>query len=195
MYNVSLLPNEYRALNKLARKKDATLLIAIVIMCCFLLAYLVISIVSINKDSMLKEAEAKDLVLENKIALLLDLEKLNDDVKKQSNQMQTAVGTTPVWADLVATIGNAVKPYITITSIDTSYEKDIGECAISGISYDYDSVSMFIEELEAIPEIENVKCSFSNQVYFENDSASSFDITFNILSESEYQLPLEVFNQ
>ena len=51
MYNVSLLPYEYKLLNQQARKKDYTLLIAIALMYLSITHIFYLSVISSRKDS------------------------------------------------------------------------------------------------------------------------------------------------
>ena len=88
MYNVSLLPYEYKLLNQQARKKDYTLLIAIALMCCLLLTYFILSVISARKDSALEDAKAINSDIEEQIASLVSIEELNNEMRKQTIKLK-----------------------------------------------------------------------------------------------------------
>jgi len=184
MYNVSLLPYEYKLLNKQARKKDYTLLIAIAIMCCLLIAYFILSIISSRMNSTLKDAKVKNSDIENQIASLLSIEELNNEISKLYDKAQTAVGTTPVWANIIADIGNTVKPTASFTDIKMSYNEDTGEGVINGVVYDLASLTEWLNELEEISGINDIKFSISSNSG--SNEPIQFELIFTVLPASSY---------
>jgi len=184
MYNVSLLPYEYRILNKQARKKDYILLIAIAIMCLLLLAYFVLSIVSVGKHSELKELKARNSEIEDQIATLVNVEELDNEVKKINDKIKTAMGTTPKWADIITEIGNTVKPTTSIISIKMDYNDETGKCVIEGKASNLDVITEWLNELETVPGIDDITLIISDNS-FTIKNYISFELNMNLLPNSE----------
>ena len=184
MYNVSLLPSEYRILNKQARKKDYILLIAIAIMCLLLLAYFVLSIVSVGKHSELKELKARNSEIEDQIATLVNVEELDNEVKKINDKIKTAMGTTPKWADIITEIGNTVKPTTSIISIKMDYNDETGKCVIEGKASNLDVITEWLNELETVPGIDDITLIISDNS-FTIKNYISFELNMNLLPNSE----------
>ena len=179
MYNVSLLPYEYKLLNQQARKKDYTLLIAIALMCCLLLTYFIISVISARKDSALEDAKAINSDIEEQIASLVSIEELNNEMRKLNDKAENAVGTTPIWADIIADIGNTVKPNTSITDIKMSYNDKSGEGVINGTAYDISSLTKWLDELEDVSGIDDAQFSISSTSG--SNQLIRFELNFTVL--------------
>ena len=185
MYNVSLLPYEYRVLNKQARKKDYILLSVIAIIFCLLLVYLFMSITSARKDSILNKLEAENSDIEEQIESLENIEELNNKVKNLTAKVQSAIGTTPDLAGIIVDIGNTVKPTISITNISISYSDDSGECVIKGNVFDIAAMTEWLNELENIPGINDIKYSVSDNL--RSGQFIGFELTCTVLPRSANQ--------
>lgn len=179
MYNVSLLPYEYKLLNQQARKKDYTLLIAIALMCCLLLTYFILSVISARKDSALEDAKAINSDIEEQIASLVSIEELNNEMRKLNDKAENAVGTTPIWADIIADIGNTVKPNTSITDIKMSYNDKSGEGVINGTAYDISSLTKWLDELEDVSGIDDAQFSISSTPG--SNQLIRFELNFTVL--------------
>ncbi|HHU90705.1 MAG TPA: hypothetical protein GXZ22_06575 [Clostridiaceae bacterium] len=179
MYNVSLLPYEYKLLNQQARKKDYTLLIAIALMCCLLLTYFILSVISARKDSALEDAKAINSDIEEQIASLVSIEELNNEMRKLNDKAENAVGTTPIWADIIADIGNTVKPNTSITDIKMSYNDKSGEGVINGTAYDISSLTKWLDELEDVSGIDDAQFSISSTSG--SNQLIRFELNFTVL--------------
>lgn len=179
MYNVSLLPYEYKLLNQQARKKDYTLLIAIALMCCLLLTYFILGVISARKDSALEDAKAINSDIEEQIASLVSIEELNNEMRKLNDKAENAVGTTPIWADIIADIGNTVKPNTSITDIKMSYNDKSGEGVINGTAYDISSLTKWLDELEDVSGIDDAQFSISSTPG--SNQLIRFELNFTVL--------------
>ncbi len=179
MYNVSLLPYEYKLLNQQARKKDYTLLIAIALMCCLLLTYFILGVISARKDSALEDAKAINSDIEEQIASLVSIEELNNEMRKLNDKAENAVGTTPIWADIIADIGNTVKPNTSITDIKMSYNDKSGEGVINGTAYDISSLTKWLDELEDVSGIDDAQFSISSTSG--SNQLIRFELNFTVL--------------
>jgi len=202
MYNVSLLPYQYKELYKHARKKDYTFLLIIVIMCVLILAYFILSVISAGKDSMLKNFKESNSMLEQQISSLKSVDELNKKVSSLSDKVQKATGNTPDWANLIAEIGNTVKPNTTINSIRMSYiektkntndssgnakdskkNEGIIECEV----YDIYTLAEWLKELKGISDIEEIKCSIIDETKLQNSKSIPVEIKFKLLPGTEKQ--------
>jgi len=183
MYNISLLPSEYRILNKQARKKDYTLLIAIGIMCLLLISYFVLSIISAGKNFELKGLKDKNLEIENQIVTLEEIEELDNEVKKINDKIKTAMGTTPKWADIITEIGNTVKPTTSIISFKMNYMNDAGKCEIEGNAFSLTALTEWVNKLETIPDIDDITLVITENT-INLDKYITFKLDSNLLSDS-----------
>ena len=166
-------------LNQQARKKDYTLLIAIALMCCLLLTYFILSVISARKDSALEDAKAINSDIEEQIASLVSIEELNNEMRKLNDKAENAVGTTPIWADIIADIGNTVKPNTSITDIKMSYNDKSGEGVINGTAYDISSLTKWLDELEDVSGIDDAQFSISSTSG--SNQLIRFELNFTVL--------------
>jgi len=198
MYNVSLLPYQYKELYKQARKKDYTLLAAVAIMCVLIFAYFILSVIAAGKDTILKDSKEINAMLDQQISSLKEVDELNKKVSNMSDKVQKATGKTPDWVRLISEIGNTVKPNATINTIKMSYtdnpndgsentknSKTKNEGLITCKVYDINTLAHLLKELEGISGIDQIKFSILNEVISQNDRAITVEINFRLLPGAE----------
>lgn len=193
MYSVSLLPYEYRLINTKARKKNVNLLIAMGVMGVFFLIYVILSVVITTNNAKLKDIRKEAAVVENQISEIDDILNMSNDVSKLLNEATLAAGTNPEWGELITNIGNSVPESVSLISIDMKYETSEGECSIKGTGLTHKSVSEWMQRLEKVKDIGEIKCVISTQTaHQEENSPVNFELNIPLQKGPGYQLPTEV---
>ncbi|MCX7773783.1 MAG: PilN domain-containing protein [Clostridia bacterium] len=192
MYSVSLLPYEYRMLHQNARKKDVSLLIAVVAMAVAMAVYLFLSISAASKDRELEDIQAQQQSVSRQITRLQDLEGLNSKASSLLSQAMLAAGSNPTWSNLIAALGNSVPQSVGLTNISMKYAGIGGECILQGTAVSHQAVSEWMKELSALKGIGEIKCSFSSEDESNANNQVQFELRFPLLPGPGYKLPAEV---
>lgn len=191
MYSVSLLPYEYRMMHQKARKKDISLLLAILVMGILAAVYFILTFSAYAKAQTLKELEAQNADVEMQSAKLEGLLELNAEVTGLLTQTSAAIGSIPEWNKLIKTLGNSVPETVNIININAKYTTDSKQCILNGKAADYKSVAEWISSLEKLDEIGEVRCKTSA-----NEGKSVlFEISIELMSGRGYMLPMEVIEK
>ncbi|NMA67528.1 MAG: hypothetical protein GX957_15065 [Clostridiaceae bacterium] len=188
MYNVSLLPAEYRLKHQSEKKKDASLLIALSAMCALLIIYLVLTFITNSKTKELDRLIKQNKLTTAEITELTPLSSLYKETQSTFDIVKSAAGTNPEWDNFVAFIGNSIPETMGLISIDMSYSGSSGKCIIIGTAQDHKTVSDWIVCLEEASRTGEIRCSYS-----EVSSGSlwpvEFEISFSLLPGEGYKLP------
>lgn len=192
MYSVSLLPSEYKAIHQNARKKDILLLIAIGVIGVLTVIYLTlyIAVLNMEKEYLVLQDENVDILIQ--IDKLDDIEPLYSQVNSLLARAVAAKGMNPKWDELIACIGNSVPESVGLSSISLQYNGTNQQCVIEGTANNHQAVAQWLEVLETVEGIDQIKCSFSTVQQQEIDTVSKFKLSFSLLPGPGYSLPLEV---
>lgn len=190
MYSVSLLPSEYKALNVKAKKNKVGLYISAIALICIMFVYFYFFFLSAKFDGKLDELKDESAQLSKKVKKLEPLEALSNSVAQQLGEVLIAWGNKPVWDDLISSIGNSVPETISISNMSFKYTEQVGECIIQGDANSHNDVSFWMQQIESISGIGEIKCKDSS----EDEGDIHFELSIILLPGQGYQLPLEVLS-
>lgn len=193
MYSVSLLPYEYRLLNTKARKKNMSLILAMVAMGLLFAVYIILTIILTSKNSKLNEIRKEATSVESQISKIDDLFVISNEVSKMLNDASSAAGTNPEWDNLITSIGNSVPESVSLKSIEMEFNSTDGECNILGTGLTHQSVSEWLQKLEKVTGIGEILCEIST-IDNMNDLTNPvrFELTIPLQKGPGYKLPMEV---
>lgn len=194
MYNVSLLPKEYRMLHSSTRKKNIALVSSIIVMAVLLVAYLILTVIISGNSLELKGIKAENGAIVSQINSLVDLKTLNEDVNIMLNDVEEAMGTSPHWDDLIIKIGNSAPPTISVSNYTVEYEPDSnsGSGSIVGMAANNEAISWWLVSLEDIDELSQITFKHSTKSSEDEKSPVNFEIKFTVNEGPGYILPVEV---
>ncbi len=193
MYSVSLLPYEYRLINSKARKKNISLILAMVAMGLLFAAYIILTIILTSNNAKLNEIRKEANSVESQISKIDDLLIISNDVNEMLNRASLASGSNPEWGTLITSIGNSVPESVSLKNIEMEFTSSEGECSILGTGLTHQSVSEWLQKLEKINGIGEVLCEIStidNQDDITNPVR--FELTMPLQKGPGYKLPMEV---
>lgn len=188
MYKVSLLPNHYILQNQARKRKDKLLKISLVVMCTLFAVYAASVILHTAVKNEFRTLQKENKRVLEEISELEYLSALNNDINAIYNRAKTAVGNNPDWNKLIVDIGNSTPETIGITNMELSYEGGNGTGKIMGLALDHSTVSAWLETLNELIEITDVRCSFLTQTQESADDLVQFEITMKLRPGSGYMI-------
>ncbi len=194
MYNVSLLPKEYRMIHTNTRRKNIALVASMIIMAVLFVVYLILAIVLSGKRAELDGLKAQNSAMRVQINSLAELKTLNEEVTLNLADVNKAIGTSPDWDKLIVQIGNTAPPTISVQNYSIEYEPEtnIGIGSITGTAANYDTVSLWLVTLKEVEDISNITFKYSSKTSDDENSLVGFEINFIVNEGPGYTLPLEV---
>lgn len=192
MYSVSLLPYEYKLLNTKARKKNVNLLIAIVVMGVLFVVYMILTVLLTGNNAKLNEIRKETYALEAQISEIDDLLTINNNVSSLLKNATLAAGSNPEWGNLIASFGNSVPETLSLTAIEMKYSEPEGQCNIKGSGITHQSVSEWIQRLNEVTGIGEIKFNISTSAAQSDIAPVNFELSFPLEKGPGYQLPMEV---
>jgi len=177
MYNISLLPSEYRMLHQASKKKDKGLMISIIVMLGLFALYLGLTLAMAAKGRELDSIRNTNRIVENRISGIGELIALKNEAKSLSDMASKAYGKNPEWDSLLAEISNTVPENIGLTSIQLSYSDGKGNCIVQGVSLNHQGVTDWIKALEELNKTGEVMCNYAQ----ETQGQVEFEISFALL--------------
>lgn len=177
MYNISLLPSEYRMLHQASRKKDKGLMISIIVMLGLFAVYLGLTLVMASKGHELDSIRNTNRIVENRISGIGELIALKNEAQSLSDMASKAYGNNPEWHSLLAEIGNTVPEDMGLTSIQLSFSDGKGNCIVQGVASSHQGVTDWIRALEELNKTGEVMCNYAQ----ETQGRVEFEISFDLL--------------
>ena len=193
MYSVSLLPYEYRIINTKAKKKNVSLFIAMGVMGVFFVVYFILTIVLAGKNSELISIRNEADAVEAQISEIDDILTISNNVNLLLKDASLAAGKNPEWGRLITVIGNSVPESVNLVNTQMKFEDSEGECSIKGTGLSHKAVSDWIQRLEKVENIGEIRCVIStlSDKNVEN-SPVNFELSVPLPDGPGYQLPMEV---
>jgi Tfp pilus assembly protein PilN len=188
MKNISLLPVEIKQYHRSSKKRNVLIIIALVILALFIMAYLGLSMAAVLPQQQLKAIRQERAEIQSKIAGMQQYEEILNNAKGVEAIISEAMSNNPDWSTFLKTIYNEMPQDVWITGFTTEYENNAGSLKITGKAESNNSVSRWLSKLESTEGIADVKCNFTSTEETE-DNAVSYEISAAILPGSTYQLP------
>lgn len=193
MYSVSLLPYEYRLINTKARKKNISLILAMVAMGLLFATYIILTVILTSKNAKLNEIRKEATSVESQISKIDDLLVISNEVNRMLNDASVAAGSNPEWSSLITSIGNSVPESVSLKNIGMEFTSSDGECNILGTGLTHQSVSEWLRELEKVSGIGEILCVISTIDNMDDvTNPVRFEITIPLKKGPGYKLPMEV---
>jgi len=189
MYKVSLLPKYYIQENELRKRQYKLLRITLMVMCVLLAIYTLLILMHASKKNELIGLRRENRELLKNISELEYLTALNNDINTLYNRAKNAAGNNPDWDKLILSIGSTVPETVGIINIEFNCLGETKTGLIRGLAIDHDTVSDWLETLNGLSEISDVKCVFSTQSQENSDDFVQFEITMNLNTGSGYMVP------
>lgn len=194
MYNVSLLPKEYRMIHSNVRKTSIALIASMIIMAVLFVAYLILAIVISGNRAELDGLRAENSAMRSQINSMAELKTLNEEVNQNLADVKNAIGQSPVWDQLIVQLGNSAPPTISVQDYSIEYEPEsnTGTGRIVGTAANYETVSLWLVSLKEVEEISNITIYYTSKTSDDKNSTVGFEINFIVNEGPGYTLPVEV---
>ncbi len=197
MKNISLLPPEIKAEQRLRQQLRLTLLCSGVVVLVFLCIYGGLIFLTYQEKNEANGLQEQIAEIQKRAVPYQKYEVLKADVDTLEKINNAAVGGIPNWYYLFAEVGLEVPEGVWLTGCTASYNKPEkkqaqegtendqaestpvtyqGELTIRGMALDHKDVAAFVKNLHAIQGIDNIRCQFSSEQEVEDQKAYEFEI-------------------
>ncbi|MGI6124454.1 MAG: hypothetical protein ACOYIG_09795 [Acetivibrionales bacterium] len=170
-----------------------SLLIAMGVMGVLFAVYVILSILLTSNIAQLNKVKKEAETVEAQIAENNDLLTMSNNVNILLKDATLAAGENPEWGKLITAIGNSVPESISLSNIKMEFDNQSGFCTIDGVGLTHNSVSEWIQRLEEVTGIDEIRCSLSAlSDKLKDNSPVVFEVGFTVVPGKGYQLPMGV---
>lgn len=191
MEYVSLLPPEIKS-RKLAQKKQRKILLVLFILLLLVLvifAFLWVSAFLVKLD--LKSIQSERESIEEAAAVLKEYEILYDHMTAKERKINAAMGTAPLWDELLRDTSRAIATGTWLSNLILTYDDQSGLFNMRGWAFDQSGVAIMLERLSALEQMNQVQIRTIVGTEYEGRDAVEFQVEGEILSGPAYIADLE----
>jgi type II secretory pathway pseudopilin PulG len=186
MYEISLLPVKYKQeLTEGRKKNDLIISFVFTIIILSIICILAFSVSAVTKND-LAQIKNENSALQSEINNLNSYSGLQEQVSNINGNLQTLTKNAPSFPHILSEITQSVSDSLQLTKITftLSAETQIYTCKITGNAAYYDDVSKWINILNGIEDIGEIKCSFTNSSSSDSLTRVQFELSIDILDKS-----------
>lgn len=186
MEYVSLLPPEIKA-RKMAQSKQRKLLIAFIVLMVILLvvyAFLIVSTFMTRQN--LRSIESERESVEREVAALREYDDLYQEMVSKENIIRDAMGSVPVWSELLRDIGQALPVGTWLSDLTLNYAGDIGALTMRGWAYDHRGVAETLDRLFEIEQLDQIEVGVAAETDYEGIEVVQFQAVGAVLPGPEF---------
>ncbi len=118
-----------------------------------------------------------------------------DAVRRREDILSSAVGQPPPWLNLFRALGINIPVNTWLTDLhitfDSSADQPQGQVRMQGYTYTHTSTARWLEELERIEWLEDIRCSFSTAEPYGRYRLTRFEMTATIPAGQPYEPELQ----
>ncbi len=191
MKNISLLPPEIAQNQK--KKESQRYYYYSIIGLAFLLLIVFISLltVTLSNKSRADSTMEQRLSMEKQIDELQHYGDMQEAVNESEEMLISALGTSPYWYEIIRELSLSFSANIWLSDVAASYEDEPGELVIRGRAQRYDSIAFWLEEVEKIRGLRDVRLRSTQ----EQSSAAGPVFSFEALIYIEKGEPFELLRE
>ncbi len=158
-YKVSLLPEKNRKRIVGKRKAEKGRSIANVVMLVLLAGVLLSLCGKLIADLELADIKSKNSKYQNEVVAFQEHKNLDTNLRTKLDLIEKIKISEPALYNFIAEIGNVEHPGVNITNLTCEDWKTTRVCTITGSAMSRESFNAFMDELEKIDGVEDVKCT------------------------------------
>ncbi len=183
MKNITLLPASYR--KKVAEQQKTARVISVLQICVLVVVVVCLGMFQMRNTFVSQQQAATQEIqqIETQIASYDQAIAMSERVAQQRDLQTQAQGDVPDLDAIIVTVSNSAPTLVQVTAMAMAYENGQGAGVISGRAGAYDDVSQWIDILQDNPNLDNVRCSYTQQ---SSDATAgvTFELQFLVLADS-----------
>jgi Tfp pilus assembly protein PilN len=182
MYSkISLLPEEFKKRNKFRKQMYNTITILVTVAIALACVVSMVILYKIALRSQLNAIIQEREVFESQITGLKKYEVINSKISSLEKLFATTSSNNPNWKDFIILLSNSIPGGVSISEISAVNKGNEAVLKIKGSSTDNYRLAMWISNLKALPNLNNVVCKNSEKKMIKNNTNIIFDITASIV--------------
>jgi len=173
---VSLLPPEIKTKKK-TQDRQRKLIIAFFLLILVLILINVYYLVSIVLDRQeLRTLQDEREMIERQSAALEEYEILFQKLIAREKLIVDAMGTTPLWGELLSNASRSLTVGTWLSDLNLSYSDNSGSLSMSGWAYDYTGVADMLDRLFKDDQFEQIKSRVSAETDYRGYEVVRFQV-------------------
>jgi len=159
-----------------------------------LLAALVYSALFIN--SLFLRADLRALVrereaVETEAAALEEFAVLHRDLVAAEELVAKAMGTVPMWDEMIRKIGITIPAGIWLSEVTAEYLDQGGELTLRGWAYHHDDVAAMLEKIYTLEQLDDIRCRVSLETVYGGQPVVQFTVSALLKTGPAFITPAE----
>lgn len=187
MKNISLLPPEIRA-QEIAREKGASYLAySFLVLIVFIVVYLILAVATFAVHMQAKSITNDRVAVQKECAEYQVYENLINEIQKANELHQKAIGVPMDWSQNLQDINRYIPANVWLTELNISRANMV----VRGQALDPTSVARWVETIQSVPGIADVRCQFARDLENTGVYNSSFEIQSGVSPGAAPQIKTE----
>jgi len=192
MKNISLLPPEIRVKEKKWVKQRLFIFVSVAVMAIVLVVYLSLLFMTATVRSQASSLERQRQDIEAQVDELEHYAEMQERAEEAEATLQLALGNSPPWDFLLTELGVSMPGEIWLSDINASFEGSDGddedngagegEITIRGWGKRHEVVASWLQKIEELDGLYDVRCQFSTETAWDGNPAYQFEIQANLES-------------
>lgn|GEM_PF-2955350 len=177
MKTISLLPPEIKSRQREQHRRLIYLLAGAFALFTFVLLNDVFFFLSSSVANKLALVQQERYLIQQKIAVLHEYAALHEQAVATERILEDALGREPDRHAMLLTLAFEVPTGVQISHISDSFDGEMGELLLLGSAPDHDTISFWIERLEAMPQLAQVDCRLTVERHEYGGTIIHFEIS------------------
>ena len=189
MKNISLLPPEILKEKKSQKQQRLIMVACLGALAGLILVFALIMVITSLERSRLAGLEEESQTLQQQVSDMEHYADMQDRAEEAEELLREALGEGPYWDILMESISTSMPGGIWLEDLSASFgeEDEDGEITLRGKSLQHDAVSLWLQRLENLDDLENIRCR-----YVEIDGGGEYQaVQFEINGDLKSGQPFE----
>ena len=191
MKNVSLLPPEIKAERLSEKKQGVVIKILLLLMLIVLVVFTYLLVSSLIAKNDLDSLEQQREAVERQSQALAEYEELFNDMSRAEDMLNRAMGTNPIWSDVLQEVGESFFPFARLTDLTLNYAGEEGTINMRGLTGSFSDVATLVERFDNLDTINGARVRTSSETGTGDQAEVQFLIDASLIPGSIYLEPEE----
>ncbi|MCR3921846.1 MAG: PilN domain-containing protein [Firmicutes bacterium] len=176
MSTVNLLPVEIilERKRKVAQGRIVKMTTAVAVV--LILGFAALFMLTLQVKRNVTTTETKRLALETEIATYQPVVELQGVVNNKVDMLRLAMGNTFGWRDTMSALGVNIPANVWLTNVAVTRDSEQGFMTLRGLTYNHPSTASWVESLQGIEGVSDVRVSFSAAEETDDEKLVRFEV-------------------
>lgn len=187
MVRINLLPTEIQQAREHMRRQRWLILAGAAVAVIMLALYGFLLNQTAAVRTQVEDVEVEETQVQAAVASYAPHVELQGAVSRRSSQIAAALGSSPDWTQLFLNISGDIPGGVWLTDLGLTAgrgEEETGELVMQGYTYDHPATARWLEDMEEISHLTDVRCSYSAADEFRGYNVVRFEVKAGLPGEA-----------